>query len=93
MTESADGYTGQLHADHGGTAAVHDGQRVLQHLGQLAGVGHGHAVGAAGRPGHAGQVGLGLEADVEVVGRGRGAVRVDLRAWRTWARPSRGCRR
>ena len=26
-------HRGQLHADHGGTAAVHDGQRVLQHLG------------------------------------------------------------
>src|SRR5262249_53927788 len=39
---------GELHADHGGAAAVYHGQRVLQHPGQLGGIGHGHPVGAAG---------------------------------------------
>ncbi len=65
-----------MHADDGGTAAVHDGQRVLQHLGKLTGIGHRDAERPAGRPGHAGHVDLGLEADVEILGCRGGAVRV-----------------
>ena len=56
---------GQVHADHGGAAAAHDGEGVLEHLGQFLGVGHRDPVGAAGRPGHAGQVDLGLEASAK----------------------------
>ena len=39
----------EVHADHGGTAALHDGQGVPEHLGQFVRVVHGHRVRAAGR--------------------------------------------
>ena len=45
-------------ADYGGTAAVHDGERVLQHPGQLGGIADRHPVGAAGglaTPGRSGR--------------------------------------
>ena len=54
----------------------------------LLGVEHRHPVRAAGRPGHPGQVGLGLEADVEIVGLGRGAFRVDQERGELGCRPA-----